>query len=483
MPSKISRWSLTYTNIAVFFAFAAMSIGYAVFGGLMEPFIWSAKQFFVVVFFFAALSFLHNRYDSYSRMPLIWHLFILSVFIKASFCAFVLLVFDFPNVSAVQVWFSELICYPDANLYHSIAASFAKNISNGVFSLPVYYAKTHGISDYGYPFFLGLVYYLLSPQPICALISNVILSSISVVLTYKISLMIFDCRKTSYLAAVILMLFPYINYYAVFPFKETLVILLLLAYFYFLICLMKHKGNDLINFMGSLIIIYSMLYFRITLYLLLSICFLIAIYFRYGKQENILVNFTRMAGIAVVLLLLFSLSYQESQHEVLFTIEKSYSQIEGQVHDVNRQREIKKKTTKKELLPLAAIASLVAPFPSFVSTGTRKLTNIQCGNVFVKNVLLFFSYLGILLAVKNRNRLALPLIMFYAGYMVILTVSGVILQHRFQLIGLPFLIIFMSWGIVNSSIRHIRLWAIYLHCLLVIILAWNYYKLYIRAMI
>lgn len=190
-----------------------------------------------------------------------------------------------------------------------------------------------------------------------------------------------------------------------------------------------------------------------------------------------------MAGIAVVLLLLFSLSYQESQHEVLFTIEKSYSQIEGQVHDVNRQREIKKKTTKKELLPLAAIASLVAPFPSFVSTGTRKLTNIQCGNVFVKNVLLFFSYLGILLAVKNRNRLALPLIMFYAGYMVILTVSGVILQHRFQLIGLPFLIIFMSWGIVNSSIRHIRLWAIYLHCLLVIILAWNYYKLYIRAMI
>jgi hypothetical protein len=72
---------------------------------------------------------------------------------------------------------------------------------------------------------------------------------------------------------------------------------------------------------------------------------------------------------------------------------------------------------------------------------------------------------------------------FAVGYIMILALSGVSFQDRFQLLALPFLIFFIPIGLDWQHKKKLKFWEIYLFVITIAILSWNIFKLSIRGLV
>ena len=111
------------------------------------------------------------------------------------------------------------------------------------------------------------------------------------------------------------------------------------------------------------------------------------------------------------------------------------------------------------------------------------LTTVRAARVTSRNSLYFFVFLGLYRAVKLRNRETIFILSFSIIYIVILAISGISFQDRFQILSLPFLIVFMSDGIIADHKRKKQQWILYLGFIFLAIFMWNVFKLSNRGLL
>ena len=126
----------------------------------------------------------------------------------------------------------------------------------------------------------------------------------------------------------------------------------------------------------------------------------------------------------------------------------------------------------------------IAPFPTFVNIDTQQYQMMFSGGFFVKNILGFFVLISIVVFIRRRNiRKYILIVSFLFSYLAILAQSSFALSDRFHLPSLPFVIILAAYGITQINIKNKTFFVPYLVLIIVMIVAWNAFKLAGRGML
>ena len=131
-----------------------------------------------------------------------------------------------------------------------------------------------------------------------------------------------------------------------------------------------------------------------------------------------------------------------------------------------------------------APAILVAPFPTLVNIGHQQTIMLLSGGYYVKNILAFFSILSVIYFIRKKLlRKHILILSFLLAYLAILAQSAFALSERFHLPAMPFVLILAAYGISKLGKKGHRFFVPYIIILVLIIVAWNTFKLAGRGLV
>jgi hypothetical protein len=161
-------------------------------------------------------------------------------------------------------------------------------------------------------------------------------------------------------------------------------------------------------------------------------------------------------------------------------IEKYYNdrnQNQKDQMDIYSSRESGNKLAKYGSAAIFAPVILLAPFPTLLNTNQLNAQMLN-GAMFTRNVYAFFVIISILLMWRRKIlRNHVLLISIVAAYLLILSVSGFAFSERFHIPVVPFLLILAGYGVANWRSSFQKYFNGYLFFILVLIFAWNWFKI------
>jgi hypothetical protein len=170
--------------------------------------------------------------------------------------------------------------------------------------------------------------------------------------------------------------------------------------------------------------------------------------------------------------------------KVLDTYDQSGSQTDAELADKISKGGGNGLSLKKALVvPLLFVSVLIAPFTTLVFLDEQVETAWLFPGALLKNILVFFAFFGIYYSIKFLRKRSSLLISVLFGYLLVMAVSAQSTSIRYQLVGLPFINIFIAFGLHSFNPKHKRAWYLYLFIIFVAIFSWNYFKLSIRNLV
>jgi len=125
----------------------------------------------------------------------------------------------------------ELGLSDDSFLYHRVGTVIARNLAGGASLADLQWV------DNGWFQFTGLVYYLLSPNPVWIQLINITLSTLAVWFAYTLTLRGFGHRNAARLTAVMVAVFPSFVYWSTMMLKDPAALLAMTMITCSLVCL------------------------------------------------------------------------------------------------------------------------------------------------------------------------------------------------------------------------------------------------------
>ncbi len=368
----------------------------------------------------------------------------------------------------------------DSVNYHASGLLVAEALEKGdaVFKTLSGFWKSE--SDYGFSIVIGILYYLFGPYPLVIKLCNVLIGSFTVLRLYKITQYIYD-EKRARVVGILMMLMPPFLWFGAMVLKETLLIFILVNIAYLLAKLIH--TSILRPFILILIVLQIVitLYFRTFIAPLLLICILLQVVFLKTRKKNY-----RILSIGFSVVLIYSsylvISQLGMKENIDTIIAASQNQFENEITYAAQSRGIS--YTQAIVAPLLVAGAIVTPFPSLLD-----FEEVQLGifahfhKEIIRNFMYFFVFFGLYRILKHRKKGSIFVLSFAIGYILVLILSGVSFQDRFQILALPFLLVFMGDGIVTTYPKKIAHWRIYLFFIFVAILMWNLFKLSNRGLL
>jgi len=277
-----------------------------------------------------------------------------------------------------------------------------------------------------------------------------------------------------------MMLFPAMLYYSGMHLKESIMIFIMLFTIYKGISFLIDPQNKVLNIFLFVIGLISLFYFRNFLAAIILLAFLfywIQISFYSGKNW-ILNFFLGSIGFALVLYLMNNYGLMAELYGV---IERSPGQLGEEMS--GRSYQSGYSLTHLASIPILAIASIPAPFPNLSYIPGQENTYIQIGSAFIRGVLVFFSIAGLWHCIRYKFRTSSVIIIVLIAYLFGLAISGQVTSHRFQLVSVPFLLVFAADGMQRLRFNVSKRFMAYLFFMMLIILAWNFVRLKGRGLI
>ncbi|MCE1154969.1 MAG: hypothetical protein LWW91_02400, partial [Bacteroidales bacterium] len=125
-----------------------------------------------------------------------------------------------------------------------------------------------------------------------------------------------------------------------------------------------------------------------------------------------------------------------------------------------------------------APAIFIIPFPTMVHVESQQNQMLLHGGYYVKNVMAFFVFVALLMLFTTKKiREHLLLLSFTFGYLLVIAFSSFAHSERFHLPVLPLLLILAAYGVENVSPKLKVFFVPYLVVLLVLFVAWSWFKL------
>jgi 4-amino-4-deoxy-L-arabinose transferase-like glycosyltransferase len=432
---------------------------------------WILPSLFVIILFFLGLKRYLQKCQKYSNNRFKKYIFWQSIYLRVA--AVFILYIIFYQVTGTPFEPN----YADSASYHRIGMGLANYFENSNFDIPKY-LNYIGYSDYGFYTLIGILYTIFGPYTIVIRLLNVLLGSWTVVLVYQITRTLYN-ETVARLAGVLMMLFPYFLFYTGVHLKETVMIFLMIYAIYQIIKIVHSKAYSKKVLFSLFVSILLLFFFRNFLaVIVLSSCFIYIFLSKSKYKYQKIINLT--VGVFIIISIVASVYFIGISEETERQINQSSTQMVTELKTVSKQGVSFKNIY---VIPMLFIAALPAPFPSFVKTVGQENIVMQFSLAFIKNILIFFAIPGIFLSLKHNFRKFSIILFPLFGYLFVIAMSALTTTHRYQLPALPFLVIFISLGFHEGFKKYKNSWLIYLHFMVLMIIAWNYFKLSIRGLL
>ncbi|WP_025743577.1 glycosyltransferase family 39 protein [Aquimarina pacifica] len=373
----------------------------------------------------------------------------------------------------------ELSAADSWNYHYSgvIVADAIRDNKNIFMSLSTFWKSE---SDYGFSIIIGAIYSIFGKIPYVIKLFNAIVGSFTVLRIYQITKIIYQGEQAK-IAGILAMIMPPLLWFGGMFLKETILIFLLVNATYFAMKITKSLNYR--PYYITLILLHFGLifYFRVVLAPILLIAILLQMsLFKLKKRSDYLFSFLIVAGIMIG-----SIYVMKALHMDIYVeeaIAASSDQFGNELEGASKSRGVNYAAAL--VAPLLVAGAILTPFPSVLDFEASQLAiYAHFQNEVIRNGMYFFVFFGLIRAIKLKQKKTILVGSLAIIYILVLAASGISHQDRFQIISLPFLIIFMSDGIVSKYKQQQRHWTLYLILIFAIILMWNVFKLSIRQLI
>lgn len=375
----------------------------------------------------------------------------------------------------------------DALFYLEVGEEFADAIGNDKFS-EVWKStnETVDISDLGYVTYVGFIYWLTGKSVIVLRLIKCLLSSLTVILIYRLAKRNFD-ERTARIAAIFCALWPNFWYYCAVHLKETEMVFLSVLFVEQADQMLKSRQFTAWKVIPVLLIAAALFTFRSPL----AFVAILALVFSVVMSSTKVISWGRriIVGVLVVLLagVIAGNRLEEKARELIEN--QSKQQESGITFYATRKDNSGNQQSFAKYAGTAVFAPMIfsLPFPSMTRPFEgQEQQQLQNGGNFVKNIIscfTIFALIMLLMSGKWRDHL-LPL-SFMLGYLVVLALSSFAHSERFHQPVMPFEFMFAAYGLsIAVTKKKYKRWFLY-WCILMFIAAivWNWFKLKGRGII
>jgi hypothetical protein len=468
-------WPSTFSIRAIIFSLI-MVIGISLyFSDYFMPTILFTGGLLVIIGFFCGLYYFPYAWRSLGNKNFYQKLFLYSFLFRVLGLLYtILIVFLFEpsnylyELGARDSWF-----------YHIAGLSLRNLFIDGKWiNFLLHYAKDK--SDWGFCIYTGLIYFIFGPYVIAQRIMNCLWGSITVVLIAKIAgrTLSFEHAK---LSGIIAMIMPPFLWFAATGLKETFMIFMFTTVFYYASKIMESGKINILGIVLMILFTFFLFFFRTFLGVITMV--LTFIYFGLNLTKK---RRSKITIIVVFIIFMFGSGYLLYQGQffesILSTYEERTSKQDVEWNKASKDLKINFKMAV--IAPIAFAGAIITPLPSFLLLEKRQIPIIaHFQNEIIRNILYYFVFLGLFYLFRNNFARCSLIILFPLSYIFVLATAGVAFQDRFVLPSLPFFIILMSVGLINSSSKWIKRWDIYLFIIFIAEIAWNVFKLNNRGLI
>lgn len=371
----------------------------------------------------------------------------------------------------------------DAIGYHEEAKWMASTIREGRFSTYLNYkfGPGRGVSDAGYPVYLGFVYLISNDSIIFARLLKSILGALTCVLIYRLGKRNFG-EQVGRIAAILMMLEPHFSIYGGFHLKETEMIFVVIFFLERADNLVRSRQFNFRNILTVGLLAATLFTFRTVLGLTGIFSLMMALVLSsqrvigWGKRIVFLIVFGATA-------LFFAGGRIANEIEAVWELREDNQS--GRMSEIVRTQSFAKYAGSAVFAPMI----FTLPFPTMVETENQEVSRMLHGGMMVKNIMSYFCLIAIISLIfplipglnKWRNHILIGV--FLLAYLAILALSAFAHSDRFHMPALAIEMLFIAYGISLWRFAKIRRWY-YLWCILMFIAAvgWNWFKLKGRGM-
>ena len=362
--------------------------------------------------------------------------------------------------------------------YHEEARWMAESIRSGHFNsfLAYMFAEGNGVSDAGYPMYLGFIYLLTDDSIIVVRLLKSIWSALSCILIYRLGKRNFG-EHVGRLAAILMMLEPHFSIYGGMHLKETEMVFVMLLFLERSDALLRNRNFKFSTISVVVVLLASLFTFRTVLGLTGVFALVMALLLSSKRVISL--------GKRIVFLLVFGIT------ALYFVGGRIMSEVETvwERKDDNQSKRMSVVVQTQSLAKYAG-ASVFAPmiftipFPTMVETEGQETSRMLHGGLVVKNLMSFFCILALaslifpLLPGRNTWRNNILIGVFLIAYLMILVFSAFAHADRFHMPALALEMLFMAYGVSLFRVPKFKRWYKYWVVIMFIaIIAWNWFKL------
>lgn len=467
-PNIISKKAI----ILYFVALILCSILYFEYSLDMQWIVWGIVE--VLMFFYLSHS-KSIQYQHISSKSFVKKIFYIALILRIAYVIFSY----FYYISATDTPFEY--DSQDAVGYHD-GAIWLKAVIKSQNYKEFFALVDEGISDVGYVTYLTFVYFIFDDSIIVARLIKAVLSSITCVLIYQLSVRNFG-EKVGRVATIMCVFCPNLIYYCGVHLKETEMVFLAIFFLSRADAVMRQSNLKVSNIVMLLFVALLTFTFRTVLGVVLFCSFGVTVLF----TPNKIINKTKKIVVAVVscfFIFLVVLDNANISSEIMEVVNTGGSDQQANM-EWRSQRKNGNQFAKYAGAAVFAPLIFSMPFPTMVETPNQFHQKMLNGGYFCKNIMSFFTIIALFFFLKNKTfNDHLLIISFYIGYLFVLVFSKYAQSERFHLPILSFTYIFASYGLTffkSSKIKN--LYQGWLILMLGIIIFWNWFKLAGRNMI
>ena len=425
-----------------------------------------------VVGFYHYGNVLSKQYSNYSEKYFRSQIFKTALLIRVVYVLFSYWFYDFMTGRPFEFSAADSLFYNDS------ASDIALIFSEGDFNITKVLPDVD-VSDIGYSVYLSIVYYIFFDSILIARLIKALMSAYMCVLIYNLARRNFG-EGVGRMSSIFTMLCPNLIYYCGMHLKETeMVFITILALDNFDAVFRGSK----ITF-KSLIVPFLMLLLTFTVRTVLGLSIIFAIGVTILLADSRIISRSRKF-VVILILGLFSVAFLWSY--ISPVVQELWIKKDSQKANMEwrSRRENGNKFAKYAGATVFAPLIFSIPFPTMVEIPKQEDQQMVNGNNFVKNVLSFFTIFSLFIIVLKhkswRNYIfVLSYLMAYIGSLVL---SEFAQSERFHLPALPIELIFAAYGISQITPKTKKLINVWCAFMIVVAVAWNWFKLAGRNLI